>query len=463
MFEFMPVWDSASKEPLYMQLYRFLKLEIQCGRIKAGARLPSKRKLAVHLGISKNTIEAAYQQLDAEGYVDCQPRKGIFVKEMEEGIYPGRVKKPVRPISRTEEYKIDFSHGRVDVSHFPFSKWRRLNQQLQFQDEGDYLHVGHPQGELPLREEIAEYLFQSRGVICSSEQIIIGARIQYLLGMLHVTLGKECLYAMENPGFHRVRTTLEGHGLIVESIPLDEQGIRIQPLYDKCVDVVYVTPSHQFPTGTIMPISRRNELLRWADRTKGYIIEDDYDSEFRYAGKPIPALQGLNETERVIYLGTFSKSFIPSIRLSYMVLPGHLMEEYQTRLNMYKQTVSRITQVALAAFMKEGDWNRHLNRMRNVYRRKQKILITAINRHMGDRVTIIGEKSGLHILLQVHSGQSESCLIELAKGRSIKIYPTSIYHTGGGRGNPAVLLGFGGLSEEEIETGIRGLAEIWFG
>jgi len=245
-------------------------------------------------------------------------------------------------------------------------------------------------------------------------------------------------------------------------IPLDHQGIIVSDLYKSDANAVYVTPSHQFPYGMIMPISRRLELLEWADKQNGYIIEDDYDGEFRYKGKPIPALQGLDKKHRVIYLGTFSKSLIPSLRISYAVLPSSLVKKYKQHFTIYKQTVSRLHQDTLTRFMQEGYWNSHLNKMRTLYRKKHQTLLQSIETYFGEKVKVIGENSGLHIVLEIDCDRSECSLVQDALTVGVKVYPVSIYYFSNEyEGNPKLLLGYGGLSEQEIEQGIKLLKEAW--
>ncbi|MBA4538148.1 PLP-dependent aminotransferase family protein [Bacillus aquiflavi] len=466
MIELTPHLDNEKKEPLYVQLYHYIREEIQTGNIAPGVKLPSKRKLAAHLGISQNTIETAYQQLNAEGYVKSELRKGVYVKKLAGDLYPysSRISFHNKKVTKNhdEQYKFDFSHGKVDLEHFPYSTWRKLTVQSLYEENSEIFFNGDPKGDTNLREEIAQYVFQSRGVTCSPEQIMIGAGTQYLLRLLTMLIGKESIYAMEDPGFHRTRAVFKHENVKTISIPLDEEGISLKHLEESRANAVYITPSHQFPFGTIMPINRRLELLKWAEAKGRYIIEDDYDGEFRYIGKPIPSLQGLDFKDSVIYLGTFSKSLIPSIRLSYAVLPTALVNQYDQHLTIYKQTVSRLHQHTLFLFMKNGHWKSHLNKMRNVYRKKQHMLVASIKKYIGNKATIIGEKSGLHILLQVHNQMSELELIKNALKKKVKIYPTSIYYEQYKADKPMVLLGFGGLSETEIDEGIKLLKDAWF-
>ncbi|WP_445493017.1 MocR-like pyridoxine biosynthesis transcription factor PdxR [Niallia sp. 03133] len=466
MLELTPVLDQTSKEPLYLQLYTYFKKEIQSGRIEPGLKLPSKRNLSFHLGISQNTVETAYQQLLAEGYTESIERKGVYVKELSKEMFLNLTPKlKTRKELKREEsglYEVDFSHGQIALEHFPLSTWRKLTMQSLYEDQSSLFLNGDRQGELALREEISNYLFQSRGVGCSSSQIIVGAGTQYLIGLITMLIGKDLIFSMEEPGFHRTREVFKDQGVSLMGIPLDQDGMNIHYLQESNANVAYVTPSHQFPNGMVMPIKRRMELLKWASENGRYIIEDDYDSEFRYKGKPIPALQGLDQNGKVIYLGTFSKSLMPSIRISYMVLPNNLLKKYHDHFLIYKQTVSRLHQHTLWLFMMNGHWERHLNRMRTVYRKKQNTLIRCIEKYLGIQAGVIGDDSGLHLLLSVQNNMSEKELIEKAKEYKVKVYPTSIYYSNHNTDQkPAILLGFGGLREEEIEKGIHQLKKAW--
>ncbi|MCT8977034.1 PLP-dependent aminotransferase family protein [Clostridium sp. CX1] len=467
MIEIMPLWDYSKNTPLYMQLYEYIKHEIEIGTIKPQTKLPSKRKLASYLGISQNTIQAAYEQLHAEGYVESKPRSGIFVTRLEDNLFCNlsTINNPSQNIKLKDDFKylIDFSSGNIDLDHFPYRMWRKVTTQCLYSDQGDLLLVGEAQGEDCLRKEISKYLFQSRSVRCLPEQIIIGAGMQYLMILLCMLLGKDYSYAIENPGYDKARNVFTDQGIDICPISIDENGICVEDLRKSSARVVYVTPSHQFPCGMIMPVSRRLELLKWCEERDGYIIEDDYDSEFRYEGKPIPSLQGLDRNGKVIYMGTFSKSLIPSIRISYLVLPPKLVEKYQQHFQRYKQTVSRLHQNTLYRFMKEGYLSSHINKMRTLYRKKRGILLSAIDKHMEDKVEAIGTNSGLHLLLKVKNGMTEEELIQSAHKMKVKVYPTSIYYNESVTNEfPMVLLGFGGLTALQIEEGIQILKKVWF-
>ncbi|MEN1935852.1 PLP-dependent aminotransferase family protein [Paenibacillus sp. 102] len=454
-----------SQTPIYIQIYNYMKQEILKGTLPAGTRLPSHRNLALQLGVSRITVESAYQQLSAEGYVESKPKRGIFVVEVDIDVIPNNQQAPSYQTEKERKNTLyfDCSQGNIDQTAFPLSNWKRALQECLLQYESDLFTKEDPQGEQILRTHIAKYLYHARGVHCTPNQIIIGAGIQPLLWLLVQLLGKQKSYATENPGFHRVKAIIQSCGLPIHPIPLDEKGMDISSLHNCNANVAYVTPSHQFPYGMIMPLSRRLELLQWANNCSGYIIEDDYDGEFRYVGKPIPSLQGLDTNERVIYMGTFSKSFLPSLRMGYIVLPNHLLEAYKNLDGIFKQTVSKIQQLALANFIQNGDWDRHLNRVRTLYKKKHHTLVKSLLSQMGTGVDILGDQSGLHIVLHVHNGMYEQELIQSAAEKHVKLYPLSIYDSVNNLQKEAyVLLGFGGVPIDSIETVVTLLKKAWF-
>lgn len=457
--------QSESQTPIYIQIYDYMKQEILKGTLPAGTRLPSHRNLALQLGVSRITVESAYQQLSAEGYVESKPKRGIFVTKVDMDVISNNLQAPFYHAEKTRKntFYFDCSQGNIDQTAFPLSNWKRAIQECLLQYENDLFTKEDPQGEHILRAHIAKYLYHARGVHCTPNQIIIGAGTQPLLWLLLQLLGKQKSYAIENPGFHRVKAIIQSCGLPIQPVPLDEKGINISSLNNCNANVAYVTPSHQFPYGMIMPLSRRLELLKWANDRQGYIIEDDYDGEFRYVGKPIPSLQGLDTNERVIYIGTFSKSFLPSLRMGYIVLPNHLLKAYQNLDGIFKQTVSKIQQLALANFIQKGDWDRHLNRVRTLYKKKHHTLVKSLMNQMGTNIDILGDQSGLHIVLRVHNGMTEQELLQSAAEKHVKLYPLSIYDSVNHLQKESyVLLGFGGIPIDAIETVVTLLKKAWF-
>jgi len=463
VLELTPNLNTKSKKALYVQLYEYIKKEIKDGTIPALTKLPAKRKLASYLQVSKNTVEAAYEQLLAEGYIESALRKGYFVCEIEQMIYVEGSEVKVEEVPfREENYTFDFTQTGVDTNTFPFTMYRKLINDVWQPHNNELLFLGHPQGELSLREEIASYLYESRGVRCSASQIVLGAGTQILVKLLFQLL-KGSNYAVENPGYHRKMVVFEQGEKKVQMLSLDRDGICMADLENSDANVVFVTPSHQFPYGMVMPITRRTQLLQWAKKEEDrYIIEDDYDSEFRYSGKPIPALQGLDTDGKVIYMGTLSKALLPSLRMSYIVLPKNLINKYQKEYLFYTQSVSRMDQEVIRKFLNEGYWEKHIHKMRVVYRKKRDRLVFEIEKYFSNRVEVIGEDSGLHILLQVHNGMREEELIQEAAKYSIKLYPVSTYYKDGTAPENVVLLGFAILSEEEIAKAIQLLHKAWY-
>ncbi|AOH55095.1 GntR family transcriptional regulator [Peribacillus muralis] len=448
--------------PLYEQLYSHIKKEIIEGRLPFGTKLPSKRKLAEFLQISQNTVETAYEQLTAEGYVEVIPRKGYYIQTFEDLEYTQSKHVALEPY-RVQQGAVQyhFHPSQIDTENFPFEKWRKYTKNKIDVSRQELLLLGDSQGEYELRCEIALYLYHARGVQCVPEQIIIGAGMEILLQQLVLLFAKNTIYGVEDPGYHLIHRILRSYPNEVHPLEIDEEGVKVNPIEDSSIDVVYVTPSHHFPYGTILSVNRRTRLLNWAQGGEDrYIIEDDYDSEFRYSGKTIPSLQSMDAGEKVIYLGSFSKSLMPSIRISYMVLPAPLLERHQQELSFYHSTVSRIDQHVLTQFMKQGDFEKHLNRMRKVYRRKLDKVIELLKPYKP--ISIIGERSGLHIVLIVRNGMDEQTLIQKANEKHIKIYGLSAYSIEKMEEHPpTIILGFAGIPEAELEKSIRLLLNSW--
>lgn len=454
--------DQNSRVPLYIQLYDFIKKEIQSGRLESNSKLPSKRKLSKHLEISQNTIESAYEQLITEGYIISKPKRGYYVSELQGVINISQIndkddnKKVVK-----KKYKYEFFSSRVDLESFPYATWRKINKDIINEENKNLLQIGHSQGDRNLREAISNYLRFSRGVNSSADNIVIGAGTEYLVQVLINILGSDKSYGMEEPGYYKIRKILNTHKIEANPINIDGQGISIENLNNSNVDIIHITPSHQFPTGAIMPISRRMQLLSWAnEKSNRYIIEDDYDSEFRFEGKPIPALQSLDTMEKVIYLGTFSKCFAPSIRIGYMVLPNELIKIYRKNFSFLTCTVSRIDQQSLFRFMEDGYFERHLNKMRNIYKKKRELLVALIKKYLKG-TEIIGTNSGLHLLLKVNNGMPEEQLIEKADKKEIKILGLSNSYSNMKINTSVVFLGYASLTNKEIEEAVILLKEAW--
>lgn len=454
---------------LYEQLYLHIKLEITSGRIPFEAKLPSKRKLEAYLSISQTTVETAYEQLVAEGYIESRPRKGYFVLAKEELVYQASNSEkniPSNPVLSDNECQFDFYPGIIETSMFPFKKWKSFYREAISEEKKDLLLLGNPVGEFELRKEIQIHLYQARGVICSPDQIVIGAGVEQLLPQLVFLLGERVVYGVENPGYPLTRHVLRSYKRASVPIDVGSEGANLKSLPETGVNIMCVTPSHQFPLGSIMSANRRTQLLNWSHKQNDrYIIEDDYDGEFRYSGLTIPSLHSLDKGEKVIYLSTFSKSLMPSLRIGYMVLPITLMKRYRKEFSHYASCVSRIDQYVLARFMIEGFFEKHLNRMRNAYRKKLEITANILNKYQ-DKVVISGEKAGLHLLLTFIKNNSEIELIESAKRARIRVCGLSNFFpedcAKNAKNREGIVLGFGGLSDKKLEMGLKKLLECWF-
>lgn len=471
MYDLTIALHTDSEKCLYEQIYEYIRQEIREGKLLQGERLPSTRSLAEYLQISRSTVDMAYEQLQAEGYIEASPYRGYYVCKLEELFQLGE---EVRgkdtadwgenevKANETEEYLYEFSPTQIDMSCFPFGVWKKLTRNILSDSNAGLFSQGDVQGDYALRATIGRYLHSSRGVNCTPEQIIIGAGNDYLLLLLEKILGRHVHIAMENPTYRRAWQIFQSFAYSITAVDMDEAGMMASKLEREDVTAAYVMPSHQYPTGIVMPVGRRSELLKWADGAKDrYIIEDDYDSEFRYKGKPIPSLQGADRHGKVIYIGTFSKSIAPGIRVSYMVLPEKLLAKYRSECYFYSSTVSRIDQRILEEFIRQGYFERHLNKMRKVYKTKHDLLLGLLE-DFREEFDITGENAGLHLLLKAKHSRIESQLVRDAAKQGVRVYGMSDYYVEGkDRAGATIVLGYGGMSEEELRKGIEGLKKAW--
>ena len=470
MLSFSPVLDGTSKTPIYLQLYEYIRQQILNGHFSGGAKLPSLRKLAEDLHISKNTVESAYQQLEAEGYLESVPKEGYHVVELHSLLF-----EPREIGGRTEETKeavpdflYDLTCKGIDGSIFNEKLWKKVTNDVLKEEFQDLMHYGNPQGELELREEIVKYVFENRGFLCLPEQIIIGAGTQYCLSLLCQMLRKQhTSIAVEDPGTNWISSIFESFCFEMSSLPVGPKGYNIEALEKESAKLVFVTPSHQFLNVKTIPVANRISLLNWAYQNNGYIIEDDYDSEVRYLSDAIPSLKSLDKNDRVIYLGSFSKIFIPALRISYLILPPKLLELYQTKYNFYEQTTSRVHQKAFTRYMKEGYFDSHIRKLKKNLRYKYKIVMQAFQTYFGDRVEIIFVKGGLSIMVACNLDKREEELIEMAQKAGVRIRSVTDYYQRHmeyhQQGRPRIYLSFKGVMINEIEPVIKLLSEVWFG
>lgn len=468
---------------LYQQIYEHIRDEIRQGKLLAGEKLPSTRSLAEYLQIARSTVDSAYGQLAAEGYVEARPCKGYFVSHVEDLLhlsddgqqtdFSDSVRNPFCPgeSRRKEEtglapVQYDFSPHAVSLKDFPYATWKKITRNILVDANSEMFALGDAQGDQQLRETIGRYLHSSRGVNCQPEQIIIGAGTDYLFMLLEKILGRHVPIAMEDPTYKRAYRVFQSFAYEIEAIPMDDNGMDVAKLRQTKARVAYVMPSHQYPTGVVMPIGRRMELLKWAkEGGNRYLIEDDYDSEFRYKGKPIPSLQASDREGRVIYMGTFSKSIAPAIRVGYMVLPQRLLKVYKENCGFYASTVSRIDQRILNEFIKDGYFERYLNKMRKVYRDRHDFLLNQLSSFEKEFI-ISGENAGLHILLTSRRRIPEKELLEAALKEGVRLYGISDAcmsrkKEGDASLEGTVLLGYGALEKQELYQGIKVLRKAW--
>lgn len=474
--------QTNSEKCLYEQIYEHIRKEIHEGKLLAGERLPSTRSLAENLQIARSTVEYAYDQLLSEGYIESIPYKGFFVCSIEGLFYGGsdlnkgfkaeeiyEAKNAAIENEKNEIY-YDFSPNAIDMSAFPFSVWKKITKNILTDSNQELFSQGDIKGDEDLRTTIARYLYDSRGVNCLPDQIVIGAGNDYLLMLLGRILGDEMTVAMENPTYKKAYRIFSAMGYSVCAMDMDDSGMKMDMLQKCNANLAYIMPSHQFPTGIRMPIKRRTELLNWAAQAEGrYLLEDDYDSEFRYHGKPIPALQAQDYAGRVIYIGTFSKAIAPAIRISFMVLPKELLDRFYKYCSFYSCTVSRIDQRILNEFIKGGYFERHLNKMRKIYKVKHDCLVKCLE-SFEDKFSVAGENAGSHVVLTAKEEISEQLLIARARKTHVKVYSESEYLLNDElqdgkldvqKRKTSVLLGFGGLTEEQIIQGVEALKKAW--
>ena len=433
--------------PLYEALYRCLRGDILSGRLLPGEKLPSKRTLAENLKISKITVETAYSQLLSEGYIRSEEKVGYFVEDVLRSPIP---QKPI--LSEPEETPdslLDLTAN--GCAHFPFSVWSRLQRQILL-DYGEKLLKPLPNlGAWELRYAIAEHLADFRGMHVSPENILVGAGTDFLYNLLIQLLGRDKTFAVEEPGYHKIRNIYAAGGVRCVSAGVDPNGVNPGSL--ESAQVLHISPSHHFPTGTVTTMQRRTELLAWAQKHDRYIIEDDYDSEFRFHAHPLPTLQALDTGGRVIYMNTFSKSLAPSIRVGFLVLPTALMTRFQETLGFYSCTVPSFEQYTLARFLKEGHFEKHINRMRKFYRtRRDQVVATLKNCPWADKMTILEADAGLHFLLKIDTSAPDEELIRIFARANIRVNPLSYYYHGSipHWARHCLLINYSGLEEGQL-------------
>ncbi|MDR3043883.1 MAG: PLP-dependent aminotransferase family protein [Desulfovibrio sp.] len=562
----MFILDHDDSAPLYVQLYTQVRDRVLTGELPAGTRLPSVRHLAGELGVSRNTVDTAYLELIAEGFLLTRPRSGFFVAPVDRhqafraGMEPvpatagaGPHRPHARPAAAHDRvhggvpsgdvqdgaspspYRFDFHPARLDAACFPLPLWRTYTLECLREAPRDLAEYGDPQGDPELRRAIGDYLQRSRGVVCTPDRVIVCAGLQHGLEIVADLMtgvspnagadaagtqagqgaARPLVVGVENPGYPLPRAVFRNRGIPVVPVPVGPEGMDVDALAQSRCTLAYVTPSHQFPLGHVMPVHNRLRLIHWAREGGNVIIEDDYDSELRYAGTPVPSMQGLyparlaglagraglagpdwqdgqdGQDGAVVYTGTFSKILSPALRTSYMVLPPALLEVYRQRHRHYHAMVPLLEQRVLARFMARGHWDRHVRRMRTVYRQRHDAMLRAIDAHFGGRATVIGQGAGLHVVVRLHGTDADERELAIRAERAgIRLLPFSEtrltaspeafrsdaparppaappddhpdgYPDTSGDG-PLLLLGFGGMPPDELEQGVAQLHRACF-
>ena len=458
MFTLALTLDPQGRAPMYEQLYTALAGAIREGSLRHGDRLPSKRALCASLGVSRSTVEAAYELLLAEGYVESRPRSGYYAADY--------VALPSAPHTATQTAPAHapaqaatplLSTSAVDVSHFPYASWAKLYKEVVY-NSPELLQRGDPRGEEALRTALARLLSEYRGVRCTPEQVVVGSGMETLMGQLLTLFGPEAVYAVEDPGYPAMERVLAARRQAIRYVPMDAAGMDAEALAASGATVAYLTPSHQFPMGITMPASRRSRLLHWAVAEGGWIIEDDYDSEFRYGGRPISSMQGMDRHGRVIYAGTFSRSLAPAIRLAYMVLPDALLPRWQALYGRQQPTVSRYEQTVMARFLDGGFYARYLRRVGNLYAARRSALLEGLDQIEG--LTVTGTDGGIHFLLSLPR-LSERELLDRAAAAGLPLRGLSAFCHAVPPLPSTLVVGYGGLPTEQVADVVQRLEAAW--
>ncbi len=453
--------EKRGNTPLYQYLYECIRGDILNGILPAGTRLPSKRNFAADQGIAVITAENAYAQLLSEGYITSRSRSGFYVSEISEGadlsqaFRQATAGKTRSAKKQPAESFIDFTSGRLHADAFPFSTWSKLLRRILADQEGNFLQAAPSMGIPELQEAIAAYLLQAKGLYVQPSHILIGPGTEYLHSIVLQLLGGSAITAVEDPGYKKIGQLYEGAGHKCVHIPVDEKGLRVDLLYGSNIRLLHTSPSHHFPTGCVMPVGRRSKLLAWAATEDAYIIEDDYDSEFRFNGKPIPPLSVL-DSERVIYMNTFTKTLAPSIRIAYMVLPDALLSIYKSKLSYYSSAVSAFEQYTLAAFIREGYYERHIARMRNFYRKERRMILDAIaSSPLSEYAVIEEENAGLHFVLRLPAVSNDRTFTEKLRSEKIRLSSLSDYaYHDRPEYHHRFLISYASLTEEELKKAL---------
>ncbi|PHK49987.1 PLP-dependent aminotransferase family protein [Staphylococcus edaphicus] len=450
---------------IYRALYSQLKEDILTFKYESHEKLPSKRVMSQHKNISVNSVKAAYEQLLAEGYIYTKERKGYYIEPLDKLIVETEQQHTVATFDTKSDAEFDysFSHMSTDISEFPVDTWTKMMKQV-FKHYDHYLSsIPDVKGPFELRQSIAKLVSYQRGIHCHPEQIIIGSGTNSLLTNLIELMSENVTIAVENPGYSRFRTLLERTNIQMTSISLDHKGISIEEIKRMRPDAIIVTPSHQFPMGTIMPVSRRISLLNWASKTHSYIIEDDYDSEFKYETDNIPSLFSFDKNERVIYLGTFSKTLMPGLRISYMILPTNLVQKFDVQNQSTIPDFSILNALTLNLLIKEGHYEKYIKRMHQLYGKKRAYLIEQLQQTFGTRIDIKDTQAGLHFIVEVISSYSYEEIESRAKDYNLELYTINRFNVKPLQNNSdrkILIIGFSKIQQQQIPEAVQRLKKV---
>lgn len=486
--------DGRKKRPMFRQIYDSIRNAILEGRLNKGFALPSSRELATELGVSRMTVVSAYDQLTAEGYLTSAVGRGTFVSEQlpeehqlvrfkpvptgnDEPIQPGGpyLSKTGRQYLSEKRSLPDFLGGSLKpfrpgipaLDQFPIETWSKISRRRWKQFSAEDLSYGHPAGYLPLRKSIAEYVQAFRGVRCDHSQVMVLSGTQQAIDVtsrLVISPGDDVLF--ENPGYRTARSAIVANGANIVPMPIDEDGARIDEGIRRSpkARLAYVTPSHQFPMGVTLSIERRMELIDWAQRNKSIIIEDDYDSEYRYAQRPIPSLQGLDRSDRTVYIGSFSKVVFPALSIGYAVVPKGLIDAFETALAIVGRPPSILDQIILNDFISEGHFGRHLRRMRKVHQERRTALVDALDEYLGDQLQIVGSDAGLHCTARLPQNQDAAVIAQRIREQRVAIRDISEYEIAGTALNErtnGLIFGFACAPPAKIRSAVRTIMECF--
>ncbi|MCD8915373.1 PLP-dependent aminotransferase family protein [Staphylococcus simulans] len=453
---------------IYRKIYTQIKNDILNHKFESHEKLPSKRKLAKELNVSINSVKSAYEQLIAEGYIYTLERKGYFIESLNALIIDQAYQQVTENLETNDNFKKQFnytlSHMSTNLSEFPIDIWIKMQKKI-FREQSSILsEVPYIKGPIQLRNSLAKIISFKRGISCNPEQIILGSGTNALMLLLLKIFDQKLTVGVENPGYSRMRRLIEGQNIKTVGISINNKGVSVKMIQNKNPEIMLTTPSHQFPLGVIMPISRRIELLNWATQHQNYIIEDDYDSEYKYGTDNIPSLFSLDKNNRVIYLGTFSKTLLPGMRISYMILPPVLLEKFNHIYDDAVSDISTLNALTLSKFIDEGEYEKYIKKMSHTYEFKRKKMVRLIKQKLKQPVTIKDIKAGLHFVIEVKSNYTYAEVEERASQNSLELYTLRRFMVEDISNHKAkvIIIGFANINDDKMEATIDILNHVLF-